>query len=163
MKKFAFFVAVALCLTLCLMIPASAEESAEEPALESAGFRWRLLEDGTAEILKYTGSELQLVIPETLDGHPVTSIGDEAFYNYRYSLEDTVIPASVTHIGSDAFALTDLEKIEIPAGVTLRVDKLWIDGSPVERDDYTRETLPAAVLGDGTLRVGKPGLAVIFY
>ena len=27
MKKFAFFVAVALCLTLCLMIPASAEEN----------------------------------------------------------------------------------------------------------------------------------------
>ena len=60
MKKFAFFVAVALCLTLCLMIPASAEESAEEPALESEGFRWRLLEDGTAEILKYTGGELRL-------------------------------------------------------------------------------------------------------
>ena len=64
MKKFAFFVAVALCLTLCLMIPASAEESAEEPALESEGFRWCLLEDGTAEILKYTGEELRLILPE---------------------------------------------------------------------------------------------------
>ena len=52
MKKFAFFVAVALCLTLCLMIPASAEESAEEPALESEGFRWRLLEDGDPEVYR---------------------------------------------------------------------------------------------------------------
>ena len=117
MKKTALFLIAVLCLGLCLMIPASAEEGAEEPALESEGFRYRLLEDGTAEILAYIGKELSLVIPETLDGHPVTSIGDEAFYNYRYSLEDTVIPASVTHIGSDAFALTDLEEIEIPAGV----------------------------------------------
>ena len=117
MKKTALFLIAVLCLGLCLMIPASAEEGAEEPALESEGFRYRLLEDGTAEILAYIGKELSLVIPETLDGHPVTSIGDEAFYNYRYSLEDTVIPASVTHIGSDAFALTDLGTIEIPAGV----------------------------------------------
>ncbi len=111
MKKTALF--LALCLALCLMLPALAEE----PAPESEGFRYRLLEDGTAEILKYTGSELRLVIPEALDGRPVTAIGDEAFYNYRYSMQDLVIPETVTRIGSDAFAMTDLEEIEIPAGV----------------------------------------------
>ena len=108
---------LALLLAAALTLPALAEESTEEPALESEGFRYRLLEDGTAEILKYTGSELQLVIPETLDGRPVTAIGDEAFYNFGYSVEDLIIPASVTRIGADAFAMTDLEKIEIPAGV----------------------------------------------
>ena len=56
MKKFAFFVAVALCLTLCLMIPASAEESAEEPALESEGFRWRVLEDEEIDLLAAAGN-----------------------------------------------------------------------------------------------------------
>ena len=117
MKKIALFLAVALCLALCLMVPASAEESAEEPALESEGFRWRLLEDGTAEILKYIGGELGLTIPETLDGHPVTSIGEEAFYNYKYDMSGIRIPASVTHIGSGAFSMTDLTEIEIPAGV----------------------------------------------
>ena len=83
MKKTVLIMIAVLCLGLCLMIPASAEEGAEEPALESGGFRYRLLEDGTAEILEYTGRELGLVIPEALDGHPVTSIGDEAFYNYK--------------------------------------------------------------------------------
>ena len=117
MKKIALLLAAVLCLSLCLMIPASAEEPAEEPALESDGFRYHLLEDGTAEILKYTGKELSLKIPEVLDGHPVTSIGDEAFYNYKYSMEDLTIPATVTRIGSSAFAMTDLEEIEIPAGV----------------------------------------------
>ena len=117
MKKIALFLTAVLCLTLCLMILASAEGNTEEPAPESEGFRYRLLEDGTAEILAYTGKELALVLPETLDGCPVTSIGNEAFYNYRYSMEDLTIPASVTHIGSYAFSMTDLEEIEIPAGV----------------------------------------------
>ena len=88
MKKIALFLTAVLCLTLCLMILASAEGNTEEPAPESEGFRYRLLEDGTAEIQAYTGKELALVLPETLDGCPVTSIGNEAFYNYRYSMED---------------------------------------------------------------------------
>ena len=117
MKKIALFLTAALFLALCLTAPASAEQAAEEPVLESEGFRYRLLEDDTAEILAYVGEELQLVLPETLDGHPVTSFGEEAFYNYPYSMEDLTIPASVTHIGSGAFSMTDLAKIEIPAGV----------------------------------------------
>ena len=117
MKKITLFMAAALCLALCLMIPASAEEGAEAPVLESEGFRYRLLEDGTAEILKYTGKELCPVLPETLEGRPVTSIGEEAFYNSRVGMKNFSIPASVTHIGSCAFSMTDLEEIEIPAGV----------------------------------------------
>ena len=63
MKKTALFLIAVLCLGLCLMIPASAEEGAEEPALESEGFRYRLLEDGTAEILAYIGKRLLQMIP----------------------------------------------------------------------------------------------------
>ena len=117
MKKIVLSLTAVLCLALCLLIPVSAEEIAKEPALESEGFSYRLLEDGSAEILKYTGKALQLVLPESLDGHPVTSIGEEAFYDYSYSMENVVIPASVTHIGSNAFSSTDLAEIEIPAGV----------------------------------------------
>ena len=117
MKKIVLSLTAVLCLALCLLIPVSAEEIAKEPALESEGFSYRLLEDGSAEILKYTGKALQLVLPESLDGHPVTSIGEEAFYDYSYSMENVVIPASVTHIGPNAFSSTDLAEIEIPAGV----------------------------------------------
>ena len=117
MKKIALFLTAVLCLTLCLVIPAPAEETTEEPALESEGFRYRLLEDGTAEILGYIGKEPGLTLPESLNGHPVTSIGEEAFYDINYSLRGITIPATVTHIGSSAFSMTDLEEIEIPAGV----------------------------------------------
>ena len=113
MKKIALLLTLVVCLSLCPVFPTLAEE----PALECEGFCYRLLEDGTAEILKYVGKELQLVLPAALDGHPVSAIGEEAFYNFRYSMEDLHIPASVTHIGSNAFSMTDLEEIEIPAGV----------------------------------------------
>ena len=117
MKKIALFLTVVLCLSLGLIIPAPAEEVAEESVLEYEGFRYRLLEDGTAEILQYTGKELNLMLPETLDGHPVTSIGDDAFCDYSYGMENLTIPSSVTHIGSGAFSMTDLAEIEIPEGV----------------------------------------------
>ena len=117
MKKIALFLAAGLCLALCLVIPASAEKDAKEPVLESGGFRYRLLEDGTAEILKYTGRDLYPALPEALDGRPVTSIGEDAFYDSDCSVKHITIPASVKHIGSGAFSMTDLEEIEIPAGV----------------------------------------------
>lgn len=60
-----------------------------------------------------------------------------------------------------ALSLSNGGKVCIPAGMTLRVASLTIDGEPVERDDYTAATLPAAVSGDGTLRVGSPGMSVI--
>ena len=161
MKKFAFFVAVALCLTLCLMIPASAEESAEEPALESEGFRWRLLEDGTAEILKYTGEELRLILPETLDGRPVTSIGEEAFYNYKYDMSGITIPASVTHIGSGAFSLTDLKEIKIPAGVVSMGDNPF--GYCISLETITvAEGNPAFYVQDGVLFCSEDRSLVCF-
>lgn len=43
-----------------------------------------------------------LEIPETLDGCPVTLIGQKAFKNSS-GLTSVKIPASVTRIGSDAF------------------------------------------------------------
>lgn len=122
MKKIALLLTAALWLTLCLAVPASAEEGTEEPALEAEGFRYRLLEDGTAEILKYTGKDFDPALPDTLDGHPVTSIGDEAFDNARFSMEGLTIPASVTHLGSNAFSMTDLAEIEILAGVVSMKD-----------------------------------------
>ncbi|MBR4893255.1 MAG: leucine-rich repeat domain-containing protein, partial [Clostridia bacterium] len=57
-------------------------------------------------------------IPSTLDGYPVTSIGEYAFYRCE-SLTSTTIPDSVTSIGEYAFSYcTSLTSITIPDSVT---------------------------------------------
>ena len=113
-KGLALFMAAAFCV---MMFSAAAEKKDTAAELEADGFRYRVLEDGTAEILQYIGKSLALAIPETLGGCPVASIGDRAFYHYRYSMENLRIPDTVRHIGSMAFGLTELAAIEIPKSV----------------------------------------------
>lgn len=57
-----------------------------------------------------------VVIPETIDGMPVESIGNKAFMNN--GIESVVIPNSVTSIGNLAFASNLLKDIEISDNVT---------------------------------------------
>ena len=71
------------------------------PAVVQAQFTYTI-NNGTITITGYTGSGGAVTIPNTINGLPVTSIGDEAFW-YCSSLTSVTIPNSVTSIGDDAF------------------------------------------------------------
>ena len=84
----------------------------------SGDFEYRILDDGTIEITKYKGNGGYVVIPSTISGKRVTSIGDYAFYNCEY-LTSVTIPSTITTIKESAFCwCTALSSVTIPEGVT---------------------------------------------
>ena len=71
-----------------------------------------------ATITEYTGSQSNLIIPYSIDGYIVTSIGRRTFIGCT-SLKSINIPDSVTNIDDSAFyGCTSLTSINIPDGVT---------------------------------------------
>lgn len=88
-----------------------------DPFLTEDGFRFEILEDGTARITDYEGNEDEVVIPAAIGEYTVTAIGDHAFGGgYMRAVE---IPETITSIGRGAFAhCLYLETLNIPDGVT---------------------------------------------
>jgi hypothetical protein len=73
--------------------------------------------NGAITITGYTGSNSVVVIPDTTNGYPVTSIGTEAFF--LSSMTAVTIPDSVNNIGIYAFqACSSLTSVIIPNSVT---------------------------------------------
>jgi len=58
--------------------------------------------NGEATITKYNGSGGDVVIPSTLGGYPVTTVGEKAFYKCT-SMTSVTIPSSITTTKEQAF------------------------------------------------------------
>lgn len=80
-------------------------------------YTYELLENGTARITRYNGTEEKLSIPSLLNGYTVTSIGKTAFMNIP-SIEDVEIPDTVIEIGEYAFdSCNNLKKVKLPTNL----------------------------------------------
>ena len=91
-------------LTVCIFA-AAGPAGAEEAAAPEEMYEYRLLDSGEAEIIAYHGDETEIVIPETLGGNPVGSIGENAFHGH--SMTSVIIPEGVKAIGNYAFSWCD--------------------------------------------------------
>jgi hypothetical protein len=74
-------------------------------------------DSATGTITGYTGAGGAVVIPASIDGTPVTAIGENAF-NRVYTITSVTIPNSVTSIGNGAFYNCNLLSVTIGSGVT---------------------------------------------
>ena len=98
-NRFASIGLILAILCTCLM-GAVAEE--EREIFTDGEYQYALLDDGTAEITKYSGKEKKLFIPVELGGKKVTSIGDRAFLSCD-TLTFVSIPDSILYIGANPF------------------------------------------------------------
>ena len=81
-------------------------------------FQYSVNDNNTVSITGYTGNGGDVVIPDTIDGKSVTSIGHHAFGNCT-GLTSITIPNSVTYVGLHAFSrCTRLTSMSISDSVT---------------------------------------------
>ena len=74
------------------------------------------IDDSEVTITGYTGAGGDVVVPDTIDGLPVTAIGDAFCYS---GLSSITLPDSVTDIGEWAFeGCRGLTSITLPDSVT---------------------------------------------
>lgn len=92
----------------------------------SSSFKYRVINEDEVEITSYdTSATRDVVIPSSINGLPVTSIGRYAFHMifidseplFDYDITSVVIPNSVTSIGSNAFYSNKLTCVIIPESV----------------------------------------------
>jgi hypothetical protein len=98
--------------------------SAMLPAAVQAQDYTFTINNGAITIRSYTGSGGAVVIPDTINGYPVTTIGYAAFSGPMFygcqSLTSVTIPDSVTNIVDYAFYLcTNLTSVTIGNGGTV--------------------------------------------
>jgi len=78
---------------------------------------WDKNVEGGIAIAKYVGTRKEVRIPPSIQGNPVTGIGEMAFIGIN--ITSITIPNSVTSIGRYAFGkCTSLTRVTIPNGVT---------------------------------------------
>lgn len=85
--------------------------------MKNDDFKYSNLKDGTIKIKKYYGEVSNLTIPDTIDGKPVTILGNRAFYRCNI-LTYVTVPNSVTNIGRSTFFHCDnLTGISFPNSI----------------------------------------------
>jgi len=135
-KLLSALLATLLLLTMLPLGIISVSAESEEPEVYVEGdFRYTV-NNGEATLIQYTGREADLVIPLTLGGYPVTTIGGGAFVYYESEYQEyptthivTVsLPDSVVTIGANAFYRCYLlESIDFGNNVQ-RIESYAFDG-----------------------------------
>ena len=112
-----------------------ADQTAAEPAVLTSAklpYTYALREDGTVEIVKYTGKEERVVIPGTIDKRRVTRIADNAFA-VNNTVKSVELPKSVREIGKQpvlAFGNSSGEKLPAKARIPKAVPARYTASAP---------------------------------
>lgn len=92
----------------------------------SGDYNCKVINETEIEITDYLGSDIDVVIPDEINGMPVTSIGKSCFGNSwssenadnKNKIESVTVPSTVTNIGIYAFeTMNNLKKINLGEGV----------------------------------------------
>lgn len=160
MKKHAFLHITTLLTALCLLLASLSgcavgagavfvfptRQLAGEETYTFGSYTYQLYDDNTAVIVDYTGSEPNLVIPDTLDGKTVSTVGYAAFMG-NASIQSVKLNKNLEIVEAYAFcACTSLTSIAVG-------DKVWSIGEFAfdQTPWLAARTEDFVVVGDGVL------------
>ena len=108
--------ALSILLSLLVVLAALPLTAVESFALTDGEWEYTV-ENNEATITRYTGTELSIIIPETLGGYTVTAIGEAAFAS-NFHLQDVIIPDCVVTVGDHAFEHAFLTSVSFGYNLT---------------------------------------------
>lgn len=91
-----------------------ASEEASYTATQTDGDYTYAVENGSAVILAYSGSNRNVIIPSTLGAYPVKSLGNYLFANNK-NIDSVTIPEGVTSTGKMLFASSSVKTVNLPS------------------------------------------------
>ena len=130
---------------------------------EDANFSYSVLseDEKTAEIVSYTGTAEQVVIPSEIDGYQIVRIGAYVFMG-NSTMESVSLPETVEEIGEGAFGVCEmLTDITLPSAVTV-IEPLAFAGCTSMTAISVSSRNPAFTARDGVL-LNKDGTRLIAY
>ncbi len=93
------------------------------------------LEGSNATITKYNGSAATVVIPNEIDGHKITKIGDNAFFD-NPNLHSVIMSDNITEVGSYGFGLCEnLRYVDLSSSLEKLGDNAFLNCASL--DDIT--------------------------
>ena len=102
-----------ICLALVLISGVAITRAAAE---DQSNFEYSVI-DGSVAVTKYISSNENAIIPQSIDGMPVTAIAADAFKGNQ-TLKSVSVPDSVLYIGDRAFhGCSSLEEVKLGQGV----------------------------------------------
>ena len=122
MSKIKKSISLALALLMLLSVFTVVPITAGAETYKNGDWEYIIFEDSdNIRIERYTGTENEIVIPSTLDGHTVSSIGSknsESVFENRKSLKSVDIPNTVTRLEYHSFQdCENLTTVSIPNSV----------------------------------------------
>ena len=92
------------------------EEVRGAGAQTADGWSYETNSNGTLTITGYSGTEKKVTVPATIGGKSVSGIGSSAFYNNKV-LEEVTVSEGIQSIGRQAFSMSTLKKLWLPASL----------------------------------------------
>lgn len=141
-------------------------EANNDTYFTDGNFKYYILSDTTAELTEYKGNKKEVVVPDEVNGHFITEIGDRAFADNN-TLESVKLGKNITKIGNSAFVrdctlqevdatkCTEIERVEYGAFLNTPIYANDVDGGLVYVGNFNRHSNRSSrIVTDFSFQIG---------